>query len=106
MLVMVAATVVVSFQAVGTLLVFGMLIAPASAGALLARRIWAMIAWAIGIGATSVYVGLLLSYHYNTSGGATVVFVTVCAFFVVLVAQVVMRSASQARRKPAVVGAA
>ena len=68
MLVMVAATVVVSFQAVGTLLVFGMLIAPASAGALLARRIWAMIAWAIGIGATSVYVGLLLSYHYDIVG--------------------------------------
>ncbi len=100
MLVMVAATVVVSFQAVGTLLVFGMLIAPASAGALLARRIWAMIAWALGIGVTSVYVGLLLSYHYNTSGGATVVFVTVCAFFVVLVAQVARRSVAQALRRP------
>lgn len=109
MLVMVAATVVVSFQAVGTLLVFGMLIAPASAGALLARRIWAMIAWAIGIGATSVYVGLLMSYHYGTSGGATVVFVTVCAFFVVLLAQVTARSLAKALRKPvaaAPVGAA
>ena len=106
MLVMVAATVVVSFQAVGTLLVFGMLIAPASAGALLARRIWAMIAWAIGIGATSVYVGLLFSYHFNTSAGATVVFVTVCAFFVVLVAQVVSRSVTRSTRKPSAVGAA
>jgi len=100
MLVMVAATVVVSFQAVGTLLVFGMLIAPASAGALLARRIWAMIAWAIGIGVASVYVGLLLSYHYGTSAGATVVFVTVGAFFVVLVGQVVGRSLAPGRRKP------
>ena len=101
MLVMVAATVVVSFQAVGTLLVFGMLIAPASAGALLARRIWAMIAWAVGIGATSVYVGLLVSYHYDTSAGATVVFVTVCAFFVVLIAQLVVRRVAQSTRKPA-----
>lgn len=100
MLVMVAATVVVSFQAVGTLLVFGMLIAPASAGALLARRIWAMIAWAVGIGATSVYVGLLVSYHYDTSAGATVVFVTVCAFFVVLIAQLVVRRVAQSTRKP------
>lgn len=105
MLVMVAATVVVSFQAVGTLLVFGMLIAPASAGALLARRIWAMIAWAVGIGATSVYVGLLVSYHHNTSGGATVVFVTVCAFFVVLVGQLVARRVAPTTRKPAVAGA-
>ncbi len=88
MLAMVATTVVVSFQAVGTLLVFGMLIAPAGAGALLARRVGAMIAWAIGIGSGSVYVGLLLSYHYDFSAGATVVFVTVCAFFVVLIIQV------------------
>ena len=46
MLVMIAVTVVASFQAVGTLLVFGLLIAPAGAGALLARRIEAMMAWA------------------------------------------------------------
>lgn len=89
MLAMVAATVVVSFQAVGTLLVFGMLIAPAGAGALLARRVGAMIAWAIGIGSVSVYIGLLLSYHYDFSAGATVVFVTVCAFFIVLAIQVI-----------------
>jgi manganese/iron transport system permease protein len=46
-----------------------------------------MIAWAIGIGSVSVYVGLLLSYHYDFSAGATVVFVTVCAFFIVLTIQ-------------------
>ena len=97
MLVMVATTVVVSFQAVGTLLVFGMLIAPASAGALLARRIWAMIAWAIGIGAASVYVGLLLSYYHDLSAGATVVFVTVCAFFVVLAIQLTRQSLAARR---------
>lgn len=97
MLVMVATTVVVSFQAVGTLLVFGMLIAPASAGALLARRIWAMIAWAIGIGAGSVYVGLLLSYYHDLSAGATVVFVTVCAFFVVLAVQLTRQSLAARR---------
>ena len=102
MLVMVAATVVVSFQAVGTLLVFGMLIAPASAGALLARRIWAMIAWAVAIGAASVYVGLLLSYHHDLSAGAAVVFVTVCAFFVVLTVQLVRQSAAARRTAKAV----
>src|SRR3954447_14253145 len=62
MLIMVAVTGIVSFQAVGTLLVFGMLIAPAGAGALMARKIAAMMAWAAGLGALSVYVGLLLSY--------------------------------------------
>jgi ABC-type Mn2+/Zn2+ transport system permease subunit len=91
MLVIVATTVVVSFQAVGTLLVFGMLIAPAGAGALLAQRIPLMIGWAILIGSVSVYVGLLLSYHYDFSAGATIVFVTVCAFFVVLFGQLIRR---------------
>lgn len=92
MLAMVATTVVVSFQAVGTLLVFGMLVAPASAGALLARRVKAMIAWAIGVGALSVYIGLLLSYHYDLAAGATVVFVTVVAFFVVFAIQLIRQS--------------
>lgn len=92
MLAMVATTVVVSFQAVGTLLVFGMLVAPASAGALLARRVRAMIAWAIGVGALSVYIGLLLSYHYDLAAGATVVFVTVVAFFIVFAIQLTRQS--------------
>ena len=82
-----AVTVVVSFQAVGTLLVFGMLIAPAGAGALLARRVLAMVGWAAGIGSASVYVGLLLSFHYDLAAGATIVFVTVVVFFVVFVVQ-------------------
>lgn len=104
MLAMVAATVVVSFQAVGTLLVFGMLIAPAGAGALLARRVGAMIAWAIGIGSVSVYIGLLLSYHYDFSAGATVVFVTVCAFFIVLTIQAIR--GGRIRNRTSVAGAA
>lgn len=95
MLVMVATTVVVSFQAVGTLLVFGMLIAPAGAGALLARRVTVMMAWAAGLGAASVYVGLLLSYHFDLAAGASIVFVTVCAFFVVFTVQVARAARTQ-----------
>jgi ABC-type Mn2+/Zn2+ transport system permease subunit len=84
MLVLVALTVVVSFQTVGTLLVFGMLLAPAGAGALLAHRIPVMMAWAVGIGAASTYLGLLLSYHLDLAAGATVVLVATTAFFVIL----------------------
>ncbi len=84
MLVLVAATVIVSFQTVGTLLVFGMLLAPASAGALLAHRIGAMMAWGAAIGTVSSYVGLLLSYHLNTAAGATIVLTATIIFFVVL----------------------
>ncbi len=87
MLVLIAVTVVVSFQTVGTLLVFGMLLAPAGTGALLARRVGSMIAWSAAIGVVSVYVGLLVSYHADIAGGAAIVLVAVAAFFVVLVAQ-------------------
>jgi len=87
MLFMIAATVIVSFQTVGTLLVFGLLIAPAGAGALLARRIEAMIAWAIVFGALSMYFGLLISYHFNLAAGAAIILVTVVIFFIVFVIQ-------------------
>ena len=81
---LVAATVIVSFQTVGTLLVFGMLLAPASAGACSPSRIGAMMATAAVIGSLSAYVGLLLSYNFDTAAGATIVLVATIVFFVVL----------------------
>jgi ABC-type Mn2+/Zn2+ transport system permease subunit len=87
MLFMIALTVIVSFQTVGTLLVFGMLIAPAGAGALLARRIRSMMAWAAALGALSVYLGLLVSYHFNLAAGASVVLIATVLFFIIFIIQ-------------------
>jgi len=87
MLFMIAITVIVSFQTVGTLLVFGMLIAPAGTGALLARRVEVMMLWAMLFGALSMYFGLLISYHFNLAAGASIVLVTVATFFIVFVVQ-------------------
>ena len=87
MLFMIAATIIVSFQTVGTLLVFGLLIAPASAGALLARRISNMIIMAIAIGIVSVYCGLLLSYHFDIAAGASIILVATMIFFITLTIQ-------------------
>ena len=84
MLLLVALTVVVSFQTVGTLLVFGMLLAPAAAGALLANRIGSMMVIAGIVGSASTYAGLLLSYWFDLAAGAMIVLVAVSAFFVVL----------------------
>jgi len=84
MLLLVALTVVVAFQTVGTLLVFGMLLAPAAAGALLAHRIGSMMVIAAVIGSASTYLGLLISYWFDYAAGATIVLVAVTAFFVVL----------------------
>ena len=96
MLGMVALTVVVSFQTVGTLLVFGMLVAPPAAAALVVRRIGAMMAVAAVLGAVSVAAGLLLSYHYDLAAGATIVLVEVGAFFAVLAVQALRRPAVRA----------
>jgi ABC-type Mn2+/Zn2+ transport system permease subunit len=87
MLFMIAITVIVSFQTVGTLLVFGLLIAPAGAGALLARHIRSMMAWAIIFGIISMYLGLLLSYHFNLAAGAAIILVTVAIFFIIFALQ-------------------
>jgi ABC-type Mn2+/Zn2+ transport system permease subunit len=87
MLLMIAITVIVSFQTVGTLLVFGLLIAPAGAGALLARRIEAMMAWAALFGIVSMYSGLLISYHFNLAAGAAIILVAIVIFFIVFIAQ-------------------
>jgi len=85
MLFMIAATVIVSFQTVGTLLVFGLLVAPAGAGALLARRIEIMMAWAALFGVLSMYSGLLISYYFNLAAGASIILVTVLIFFIVFI---------------------
>jgi len=87
MLFMIALTVIVSFQTVGTLLVFGLLIAPAGAGALLAKRIEAMMAWAVLFGSMSMYFGLLISYHFNFAAGASIILVAITIFFIVFILQ-------------------
>ena len=93
MLGLVAVTVVVSFGTVGTLLVFGMLIAPPATAALVARRIGPMMGIAAVIGVLSVVAGLLLSYHADLAAGASIVLVEVAVFFLALTARGVLRPA-------------
>jgi ABC-type Mn2+/Zn2+ transport system permease subunit len=84
MLAMIALAVIISFQTVGTMLVFGMLLAPAGAAALLARRVKTMMIYASLIGMVSVYSGLLISYHLNIAAGSAIVLVATFIFFIVL----------------------
>ncbi len=84
MLSMIAATVIVSFQTVGTMLVFGLLIAPAATSALFARRMGAIMAGAGVLGSAAVFGGLNLSYHFNLAAGASITVTSVVLFFVAL----------------------
>lgn len=85
MLVMVAMAVVGSFQLVGTLLVLGLLVAPAATGALVARRVSTMMLAACACGVASSYVGLLTSYHFDVAAGASIVFTSVYLFVIVAI---------------------
>ena len=84
LLVLIAVSVIGSFQAVGTLLVFGLLVGPPAAASLLARSVPRMMALAALIAVVSVWFGLVLSYHLNTAASATMALVPVVVFFVVL----------------------
>ncbi len=87
LLAMLALSIVASFQAIGTLLVFGLLVGPPAAASLLVNRIPAIMAVAMVLGGVAVFFGLLISFHYGTAGGATIAGLSVLEFFVVLVAK-------------------
>lgn len=84
LLMMIAAAVIGSFQAVGTLLVLGLLIGPAATAALITRTVPRMILASLVIGVVSVTVGLMFSYHLGTAAGASMALVAIVGFFLVL----------------------
>lgn len=77
-------SIVGAFRTVGTLLVFGLLVGPPATAALLVRRVPAMMAAGALIGIISVTAGLVISYHADTAGSATMAVVPVVLFFITL----------------------
>jgi ABC-type Mn2+/Zn2+ transport system permease subunit len=84
MLALVTMAVVTSFRTVGSLLVFGLMVAPPATASLLVRRVPQMMMTAVAVGALAVVGGLLISYHFNTAGSATISTLAVLLFFIVL----------------------
>lgn len=84
LLVMIAAAVIGSYQSVGTLLVFGLLVGPPATASLIARTVPRMMLTAAGIAVVSVWIGLTASYHLGTAGSATMAIVPIIIFFIVL----------------------
>jgi ABC-type Mn2+/Zn2+ transport system permease subunit len=90
MLLLVALAIVASFEAVGTLLVFGMLVAPAATGALLMHRLFPAMVVAVMVGWLSVLTGLVGSYHFDVAASASVVVVAVVLFFLAVLLRPVL----------------
>ncbi len=79
-----SATVVVSIQAVGILLVIAMLVTPGATALLLTRRLAPMMAVAAAIGAVSGVGGLYGSYQLDVASGPAIVLVASTIFIVTL----------------------
>lgn len=84
LLVLIALAVIGSYQSVGTLLVFGLLVGPPATASLLSRTVTQMMVVAALIGVLSVWLGLTISYHFGTAASATMALVPIVAFFIVL----------------------
>lgn len=100
-----AVSIVASFQAVGTLLVFGLLVGPPATASLLTRRVPVMMVVSMLFGVVAVVAGLTISFHASTAGGATMAGMSVAQFFLVLVVTEVWRAAAGRRAKSEPVGA-
>ena len=83
-LALIAATIVVSLQAVGIILVVAMLVTPAATAQLITQRFGRLMAIAIAIGVTSPVIGLYVSFWLNSASGATIVLLETLVFIVVL----------------------
>lgn len=85
MLLLVSATIVVSLQTVGNILILALIVTPPAAARLLTDRLGRMMAASILIAAGSGAVGLFISFHAGTAGGATIVLTSTAVFLAALV---------------------
>lgn len=102
LLALIGMTVVTSFRTVGSLLIFGLLVAPPATATLLVRRVPSIMVMSLLLGAVSVVGGLILSYHLDLAGAATMAAVSVGLFLIVLSGRAVPPAA---RRSPDLGGA-
>ena len=92
-------SIVSSFQTIGTLLVFGLLVAPPATASLVVKRVSGIMVVSVLFGTLAVFLGLLVSFYYGTAGGATMAGFSVLQFFVVLTGRSILRRSRKLRSK-------
>ncbi len=83
-LVIMATTVAVSSQIVGSLLIFILMTLPASAAMRVGRTVWQMVAWSISFAVFGVWVALVLSYWTNVPVSFYIAILEAAIYFVAL----------------------
>lgn len=94
---LVTLAVVSSYQAVGSLLVVGLLLAPAVAAAPWTRSIATRMVLATAAGALAVFIGLLASWHFGTAAGASI---AASAIALAVLSALISRAVNGVRRAP------
>ncbi|KAB0518092.1 MULTISPECIES: metal ABC transporter permease [Pseudomonas] len=74
-LTLVVLNLVIGFQAIGALMVVGLMMLPAIASRFWSRRLPVLIAVSAVLGSLSVWLGLLLSFYYSLPSGPAIVLV-------------------------------
>ena len=74
-LTLVVLNLVMGFQAIGALMVVGLMMLPAAAARFWSRRLPRLLGIAALLGCLSVWLGLLLSFHYSLPSGPAIVLV-------------------------------
>lgn len=82
LLVLIAGTITISINIVGASLVTAMLITPAATALMFTKKLWHTMILSALIGMTSGFVGLMISYFFNISSGASIV-LTATSFFLI-----------------------
>lgn len=82
MMVMLSVTILVTMRVIGTLLISALLVIPAATARMITNSFSRMLLLSPLFGAASCLVGMNLSYHLDTSAGATVILVSAAAFTV------------------------
>ncbi|WNW10268.1 metal ABC transporter permease [Pseudomonas sp. DTU_2021_1001937_2_SI_NGA_ILE_001] len=83
---LVVLNLVVGFQAIGALMMVGLMMLPAAAARFWSRRLPVQLLCAAGIGMAAVYVGLLVSFHAGLPSGPAIVVAAGGAFLFSVVA--------------------
>ena len=85
LLLLVSATIVVSLQTVGNILILALIVTPPATARLLTDRLGRMMLASVAIAIASGVAGLFISYHADTAGGATIVLTATAAFLLALI---------------------
>ena len=80
LLMLVATSIVVALRTVGSLMAISLLVTPAAAARLITRDVFHMMVVAVGLGIGTTVIGFVLSYHLDSSPGATISLTVSAAF--------------------------